>query len=764
MVVLPVLAFSQDCSFTLKGHVKDADTGSPLEFVSLFVESTGTGAVTDSTGYFEMDHLCKGDYHIVLSHLSCESKNAFVHLVGDSTLELTMEHTANVLSSVVVTSKSDNKTTQNVESINQQSISDNANENLGNMLQSIAGVSTLKTGSGIAKPVVHGLYGNRLTILNNGITQSGQQWGNDHSPEIDPLVANKIRVIKGTSSLEYMGSNLGNVVIVEPKRIYRDPHLHGRAHYSLETNGRSHGLNVQLQKYNPKLSWKINGTLKKSGDQKTAHYFLTNTGDQEANLALQFEKSFADKWFADLFFSTYNTEIGVLRGSHIGNLTDLEEAFHREIPFYTKDSFSYQIDAPKQKVNHHLLKLHTRYLRDDAQQFNFTFAAQFDNRREYDVRRGGRSEIPALSIQQFAYFAEAKYQRDFKRQFRLKSGVQMNITDNTNNPNTGILPLIPDYLAYETGVYLIGSKKVNKSFLEIGVRSDRINQNVVAISRTLPREIVRYDNVFQKLGTSLGWRYSFTDDLLVSYNMGLATRNPAINELYSFGLHQGVSGIEEGNLHLEPEKSLKSTLGLNANIRAKLSLDVLGYYQRIKDYIYLDPQKEIRLTIRGAFPVFEYKQTDAEIFGLDFTGKYQINRSLKIKCSYSFIKGHDLSNHVPVINLPSNNILSSIGYEFFRPIAIGHKKLENFTVELIDQNVFEQKNILPEQDFVPPPKGYNLLNAKLATDMQLKKQRLRFTLKVNNILNESYRDYLNRQRYFADGLGTNFILGIGLKF
>ena len=125
----------------------------------------------------------------------------------DTILHLTMEHSINTLKGAIVTGNSTPKTTQNTETITKQNITDNANENLSNMLESINGVSTMKNGSGISKPVVHGLYGNRLTILNNGISQSGQQWGNDHSPEIDPLVANKIKVIKGTSALEYMGSN-----------------------------------------------------------------------------------------------------------------------------------------------------------------------------------------------------------------------------------------------------------------------------------------------------------------------------------------------------------------------------------------------------------------------------------------------------------------------------------------------------------------------------------------------------------------------------
>jgi len=49
--------------------------------------------------------------------------------------------------------------------------------------------------------------------------------------------------------------------------------------------------------------------------------------------------------------------LGILRGSHIGNLTDLESALTIEVPFFTKPDFRYNIKSPKQEVSHHLAKV-----------------------------------------------------------------------------------------------------------------------------------------------------------------------------------------------------------------------------------------------------------------------------------------------------------------------------------------------------------------------------------------------------------------------
>jgi len=774
----PISNKSPNCTISVTGFIIDENTNQPLEFVNVYIQETLKGTASNEQGYFELKNICKGKQHIIFSHISGENHSVFFDIEKDTTLYVEIHALNTVLESVVISEKTTNST-QNTQTLNHQHISDNSNQNLSNMLEEISGVSTLKNGNGISKPVVHGLYGNRLTILNNGIAQSGQQWGNDHAPEIDPLVANKIRVIKGVSSLEYQGSNLGSVILVEPASIEREPHLHGNTSYFFETNGRGHGINLQLEQYNSALAWKINGTLKRSGDKKTATYFLNNTGNQEANIAIQLEKQFTENFFTDVYFSSFNTELGVLRGAHVGNLTDLENAFEREVPFFTEQNFSYDIDAPKQKVNHHLFKIHSKKYFEPKpknkdkviEQFlDFTFATQINIRKEFDVRRSGRSEIPALSLNQYSYFLETKYKKEFHNNLIFKVGVQSTITDNTNDPETGILPLIPDYLSYETGIFSVLTKKVNHWFFETGVRFQNTMQNTVTISQSLPREIVRFDNNFNNFSSSLGINYEINSTIQLSYNIGYATRNPAINELFSNGLHQGVSGIEEGNPNLNIEKSIKNTLSLSGKIKEKLSFETLIYYQNINDYIYLNPENEVRLTIRGAFPVFKYKQTNAQIYGLDVSTRYQFSKSVDLKVSYSFIKGDDLSNNLPLINMPSNNVQASLHYQIQKPISIGGKerkrpkKLTNTQFEITNRYVFRQNDLLAEQDFTLPPNAYNLIGLRVSTNIQGQKTKLRIFSKVDNLLNVAYRDYLNRQRYFADDLGINVVLGVKLEF
>src|ERR1700744_4789115 len=98
---------------------------------------------------------------------------------------------------------------------------------LGESLKTIAGVNSLQTGPSISKPVIHGVYSNRILIMNNGVRQEGQNWGNDHAPEIDPFIAPRLSVIKGAASIRYGSDASGGVVLVDQKDLRTAPGVDG---------------------------------------------------------------------------------------------------------------------------------------------------------------------------------------------------------------------------------------------------------------------------------------------------------------------------------------------------------------------------------------------------------------------------------------------------------------------------------------------------------------------------------------------------------
>ena len=757
-MALPILLNAQNCNLSLKGVVLDEHTEQPLEFTNVYIEELERGAIADSNGSFSIYGLCKGEYHIKLSHIGCNGIRLFLNLTRDTFLNLTLHHHSEFTNEVGVHGKRENRSSSLSSTITKEDVADKGDKSLAEIVEDIQGVSVLKTGAGVSKPVIHGMYGNRVTVVNNGIRQGGQQWGNDHAPEIDPFVANHIAVVKGASALEYSSNALGGVVLIESSEIKKEPHLHGSIHSILQSNGRGITFNSQVEKYSKSIAWRATGTYKRNGDLQTPEYFLTNTGKEEKNLALQLEKE-VKNWKSTLYYSYVNAKMGILRGAHIGNLTDLKTALEREEPFFTSDEFSYDIDAPKQEVQHHLFKLETQKKLINKNRIKLTYALQWNDRKEFDVRRGNRSDLPALSMQKSTNFGKATYELSVAKKVKLKLGALGELQNNVNNPETGILPLIPNYSSLQPGGFLVLKRTRKKFYSEVGVRYDYKVFDIKAITETIPRAIENVNLSFHNINFMAGANYDIRKKMKINLSLGYVERAPEINELFSNGLHQGVSGIEEGDRNVQSEKSHKALVSYEVQIKNKLFFQALGYYQWIKDFIYLQPQDSFRLTIRGAYPLYLYRQTDAILYGSDYLLTYEPKENVRLVVKYSHIKGENLKDDLPLINLPSNNLNVVIKYSI-KDI----KRWKDNTVKLSYKYFFEQEEELGEQDYVAPPPAYALLNFNAGTTLYLKKASLKLGLEVENLTNEKYNDYLDRQRYYAYSVGRNIKVKLGLLF
>lgn len=732
----------------VSGYVLDEHTGLPLQGTHVMIEEAARGVSADSSGFFQFQNLCAGDYHFKFSHIGCEPTLAFFRLRGDTTIFYFLHHHHEMLGEAMIVG--DKSSTQMSSGLGKPDISRGSSKNLADLLANVSGVAVIRNGGGVSKPVVHGLYGNRVAILNNGIAQAGQQWGNDHAPEIDPFTADRLTIVKGAAALAYNGANLGSVVLVEMSKLKDDPHLHGDLNYILNSNGWGNTLNLQLSQNSPKLAWRATGTFKMSGDTRTPNHYLTNTGKWEANAALQVEKRVGEKWFLEGYYSMFNTEVGILRGSHVGNLTDLEAAFTRDEPFFTSEDFSYHIYSPRQLVMHHFLKLQAKYIKSSKEVFTYKYGGQVNYRNEYDVRRGGRSNIPALSLLQHTHFVEGNYFYDSENGHSLKAGLQANLVDNYNLPGTGITPLIPGYTSVSSSAFGVYQLKKDRWTAELGVRYDF--RYLYAVLTGANSGQVR-NKAFSNLSTSVGAKYQAAKGVSIAGNLGYASRSPEVNELYSNGLHQGVSGIEEGVENLNSEHSIKGLLSVDFAIGDKLLMEAVGYYQHINGFIYLQPQSEYRLTIRGAFPVFKYQQTNARIAGLDLTATYEPIEQIRLSGRYSFIHGDNLSEQIPLVFMPPNRVSASVTFS----LKELYKLKKNF-LTITGGYTFKQDHYKDGQDFLPPPDGVFLLGVSAGTNLQLKSGQLSLSLSVENALNTRYRDYLNRLRYFADEQGLNVVL------
>ena len=130
------------------------------------------------------------------------------------------------------------------------------------------------------------------------------------------------------------------------------------------------------------------------GDYETPNYVMTNTGFSEHNLSLKAGLNRIDHGF-DVYYSLFSNRLGILRSSHAHTAIDIINAIENEVPGVIED-FSYDINIPSQKISHHLIKVRG-FKNFDFGKLSMRYDFQSNDRKEYDIRRGGRNN-PALDL------------------------------------------------------------------------------------------------------------------------------------------------------------------------------------------------------------------------------------------------------------------------------------------------------------------------------------------------------------------------------
>ena len=768
---------AQTCILNITGQVIAAGDSHPVPFATIYEEESKKGLITDENGYFTLLQLCPGHIHLSVSHVNHEALRIQFEISKDTSLVVRLAENPNMLSTITIIGEEEQKNVGYAKTaLSRSKLDQTSGKAISESLEAITGVTSLKTGPGISKPMIHGLYGNRIRMINNEIRQEGQQWGTEHAPEIDPFGADRITVIKGAAAVKYGPGAISGAILVEPAVLPQDHHLHGEVSIVGMTNGR---LGVGAAKVEggfknwETFRWRLQGTIKAAGDFHTPDYFLTNTGIREANFQATVGTR-STRMITELYYSHFNSTIGILRGSHIGNLTDLEDAISREEPFFTNPDFSYEINNPKQEVTHDLLKAKLlRYL-GDHNYISLIYAFQNDNRKEFDVRRGGRSEKPALDMQLPSNSIDLVWHTDVHPKFTSELGLRYTFLSNTNNPETGVKSLIPNYDSSMPGAFWIGKYQLADAELEVGLGYDYQNLTVKFLENNV---LVKPNHKYHNYSGTVGISIPLSNIARYNGNIGLATRAPGVNELYSNGLHHGAAAIEEGDAALQVEKSIKTIHTLTLSNSEKWGFELSGYYHHINDFIYLVPQPDPRLTIRGAFPVYHYEQTDANIWGFDIGGRVNISGALYYETSASTVHGKDRTNDKYLIYMPADRWKNGLSYTInqlgglkdleFRIAGLRVWEQTRTPMNNADPNDFNsviEYNFAVYEDFLPPPDSYFLMELEAGFSLLSGAEKLKFHIAFRNLFNTSYRDYLNRMRYYADDTGRSIELRIKYQF
>jgi iron complex outermembrane receptor protein len=750
----------EPCTCTIQGRITDRFTGQAVAGASVYVRGTNHHTMSDSLGRYALFHLCRGRYTLTCQLVGYAPVHIALTLSHTLEQDLSLHEDDVHLQNVVVTARRKESTTQARTDVAGADLDRRRGQSLGEALQAVTGVTTLQTGSNIAKPVIHGLHSNRILILNNGVRQEGQQWGAEHAPEIDPFVAKKISVVKGAAGVRYGPDAVGGVVLVEPEALPDSAGIGGEMNLVGFSNGRQGVASGLVQGGLPRLNgfgWRVQGTLKRGGDVNAAEYRLVNTGIREVNFSLAGGYR-TRRAGVEAFFSQFNTQLGIFTGSHIGSTTDLLAALQspRPRPEYTPSAFSYRIDRPYQDVQHNLFKVKTFWRPTTGGPLTLTLARQYNYRAEYDIAL--RTNTVQQRFRLTTYTGEVLWEhprlgKHWSGSLGANGFVQENLSTGTTlrQPFTRQV-LIPNFRQWSGGVFLIERLTLPRWEWELGLRFDArhlqtFQKRFAAANNPEVTESNRFNH---NLSGTVGAIYTVRDGFTLRFNTGTAWRPPTVNELFSDGVHHGAAAYEEGDARLQPETAYNTSLTANyANRRVAAELNL--FYNAIQNYIYLAPQDTVRLTVRGAFPYFKYTQVDAVFRGFDASASVLLTPRLTLTSKYAFLRVRDVRNDRYLVNIPANRWEASLRYDLPKRAAY---------LLLGTRYVARQTRVEPASDFAPPPPAYWLWNAEAGLTLKTAGQPFGLGLSVSNLFNASYRDYLNRFRYFADDLGRNVSLRV----
>lgn len=792
-IVSPFI-FSQNCELSISGKIIDTHDNSLLQGAVIAIEGTNSFTYSDENGYFEIQDVCEGQLTLKVTHPYCETQIKKITLKEDRKIDFRLEHHLEELNEVLLKGKLYDKGLNSsiTKQLNTDELEDFSNASLGDALKRISGISSLNTGSSIVKPIIQGLHSSRVLIINDNVRLQDQQWGEDHAPNVDINSAANVTVIKGASALKYGGDAVGGVIVVEPQKAPIKDTLMGKTILTGATNGRGGTLSSSLIKANANgFNYRIQGSLKRLGDLKSPDYQLTNTGQQENNISLGIGLNKID-YGIDFSYKLTNSEIGILRASHIGNITDLVMAINRQKPAVVND-FSYSITSPKQEVTHQIFKLNTFKKLEEIGEVSLQYSFQNNDRQEFDVRIGDLKEVPAMDMNLKTHTLLAQLEWTALDKFNSNFGVELNAQTNSPNPDTGVRRLIPDYEMYSAGIFATTDYSLNDRWsIDAGVRYDFSTIDAQKFYFETRWEELNYNELFPQFETDLidkgqiltnptfdyhnlsgtvGAKYTFAKDWKLTTNLSSASRAPNPSELFSDGLHHSLARIELGELQVDSEQSFKIGTELQGTID-DFGFSIQPYYNHIKDFIILEPNGT-DTTIRGAFPVWQYRQSDSRLFGIDASVSYTY-QNFNLVSNFAYVNGQDLEKDEPLINMPPFNISNTLTYRkagwnsFF--LSLNSQLIteqnrfpdDNFEVRIIDRATGEFENVL--LDISTPPSAYHLLNLRSGMEFELGAKRLSINLIINNLLNTTYRSYLNALRFYADEVGTNAMLQLKLNY
>ena len=758
------------------GIVTDATTNNPLAGASVVLPDLKKGVVTDENGKFRISEIIIGKYLVEITYTGYASQVQTIDFLispeKDFKLKPSFLETEAVTVTGVSSATSVKRTPVPVNIVKKEELLRGSSTNLVDALSKTAGVAQIATGPAISKPVIRGLGYNRVVIVNDGIRQEGQQWGDEHGIEIDELNVSRAEVLKGPASLMYGSDALAGVVNFISIIPAPEASVKANLFSNFQSNNRQRALHADIGGNKNGFIWGAYGSLKAAGDYKNKYDGrVYNSRFNEKNFGgyIGLTKAWG---FSHLYMSSFYQQVGLVEGdrdSATGKF--IHKVNQNGNPVETiapsQSSSSSVPDIPNQQIRHFKLAIDNSF-NTSLGRLTFTTGYQRSRRQEF-----GNVLDP---LEKSLYFD--LHTINYNLQLHLRQNKDWKTTIGVNgmgqvNQNKGIEFLIPEYNLFDIGGFVYTQRNFEKVTLSGGIRMDYRNINSKGLIEGGGVKFNPFNKNFFNVSGSVGLSYQASEAVNLKLNIARGFRAPSIPELASNGAHEGTNRYEYGSQNLQSERSLQLDGGIEF-ASEHMSVSANLFVNRINNFIYYEKLRsgngsDSILTKDGNdFFAFRFNQTNATLYGGE--ANFDIHPHpldwLHIENSFSYVRGklsqtQDGSRNLSFI--PAARLINELKGDFYKK----GNTLKNLYIKLELDNTFAQNNPFTGYNTETSTRGYSLLNGGFGGDIASRGKTL-FSLyfSANNIIDVAYQNHLSRLKYTAvnNVTGRQGVFNMGRNF
>ena len=639
---------------------------------------------------------------------------------------------------------------------------------IGETLSKQPGVSATSFGPSASRPILRGFQGERVRVLTDGIGSIDvSNTSVDHAVVIDPLLAERVEIVRGPSALLYGSSAIGGVVNVIDSRIPRSIPENGYrvnaiAGYGSAANERSVAGAGDVA-IGGKFVLHADGSYLKSGDLDIGGYVLSPQARAAALTAAAGPTTPDDPDFAETAAlrgtlpntaaRTWTAGAGASLITETGSLgisySHYDSLYGVPIRYATESG--QEQEGPRISILQNRLDLRGEVETGGGFLDKIRVRAGYANYRHFELEEDGAvgTAFYNKGIESRLELIQAK-----RGGWSGATGVQYY---NRDFDVEGEEAFLPKNRTSQFGIFTLQQLEFGKLRAEGGLRYESSNLEAAPLADDL--RFFSGNRHFDAFSGSAGLSYELADGVRIGVNASRTERAPSAEELFARGGHAGTQSWELGSPDFKLEKSwgLEGTLHVHQD---RFSLDASAYYNRFSNYISENQVDQAICEAAAApsgrdadLPCFQFQQADARYYGFEIDASFRLaqigNYAVNLDAVGDYVRA-DIVDAAPVPRIPPARVLGGLEVQSDRLSARAEV-----------EHVFEQDRIAA---FETPTSDYTLVNASIGFKPIPGNSRISLLLSANNIFDVEARRHSSFLKDFAPLAGRDLRASVRFGF